>query len=80
MNSVERLELALAEAAKRGLEVRFEALPGMSGGLCEFGRKKWIFVDITAPVLEQLEQVLSALRQDMQCRPRQLRPPTSEAA
>jgi hypothetical protein len=63
MNSVERLELAIAEARKRGLEVRLEALQGTSGGLCEFGRKRWIFVDLTAPVLEQLEQVLSALRQ-----------------
>ena len=62
MNSVERLELAIAEAEKRGFAVRMEPLQGAAGGLCEFGRKKWIFIDITAPVLEQLDQLLSALR------------------
>jgi hypothetical protein len=39
-----------------------EPLGGGSGGLCEFGKRRWIFVDVTASVAEQLEQVLSALR------------------
>jgi hypothetical protein len=39
-----------------------EPLGGASGGLCEFGKRRWIFVDVTASVAEQLEQVLSALR------------------
>jgi regulator of RNase E activity RraB len=64
MHTVEKLEKAIAEAVKQGYEVRMEPLGGASGGLCEFGKRKWIFVDITASVVEQLEQVLSALRSE----------------
>ena len=64
MHNVERLENAIAEAVKRGFEVRLEPLGGASGGLCEFGKRRWIFVDMTASVAEQMEQVLSALRSD----------------
>jgi hypothetical protein len=64
MHTVEQLEAVIAEAVQRGYEVRMEPLGGASGGLCEFGKRKWIFVDITASVAEQLEQVLSALRTD----------------
>ena len=62
MHTVEKLERAIAEAVQRGYEVRMEPLGGASGGLCEFGKRRWIFVDMTASVAEQLEQVLSALR------------------
>jgi hypothetical protein len=62
MHTIEKLERAIAQAVQRGYEVRMEPLGGASGGLCEFGKRKWIFVDITASVAEQLEQVLSALR------------------
>jgi hypothetical protein len=64
MHTIEKLERAVAEAVQRGYEVRMEPLGGASGGLCEFGKRKWIFVDITASVAEQLEQVLSALRSE----------------
>lgn len=64
MHTIERLEKAIAEAKARGFEVRMEPLGGASGGLCEFGKRKWIFVDISATVVEQLDQVLSALRAD----------------
>jgi hypothetical protein len=64
MHTIERLEKAIAEAQARGFEVRMEPLAGASGGLCEFGKRKWIFVDISATVMEQLDQVLSALRTD----------------
>jgi hypothetical protein len=64
MHTVEKLEKAIAEAVRRGYEVRLEPLGGASGGLCEFGKRRWIFVDVTASVFEQLEQVLSALRTD----------------
>jgi hypothetical protein len=62
MHTVQRLERAIAEAVQRGLEVRMEPLGGAAGGLCEFGKRRWIFVDVSASVVEQLEQVLSALR------------------
>lgn len=62
MHTIEKLERAIAEAVQRGYDVRMEPLGGASGGLCEFGKRRWIFVDVTASVVEQLEQVLSALR------------------
>jgi hypothetical protein len=62
MHTIEKLERAIAEAVQRGYDVRMEPLGGASGGLCEFGKRRWIFVDVTASVAEQLEQVLSALR------------------
>ena len=62
MGTVERFERAVLEARRRGFEVRFEALQGTAGGLCEFGAKRWIFVDLTAQVGEQLEQILTALK------------------
>ena len=62
MHTIEKLERAIAEAVQRGYDVRMEPLGGASGGLCEFGKRKWIFVDMTASVAEQLDQVLSALR------------------
>lgn len=62
MHTIEKLERTIADAVQRGYEVRMEPLGGASGGLCEFGKRKWIFVDITASVAEQLEQVRSALQ------------------
>jgi hypothetical protein len=62
MHTIEKLERAISEAVQRGYDVRMEPLGGASGGLCEFGKRKWIFVDMTASVAEQLKQVLSALR------------------
>ena len=64
MHTIEKLERAIAEAVQRGYDVRMEPLGGASGGLCEFGKRRWIFVDVTASVGEQLEQVLSALREE----------------
>jgi hypothetical protein len=62
MKTVERLEAAVSEAEKRGWIVRFEPLHGTAGGCCEMGRKRYIFIDLTATIADQLEQVLTALR------------------
>lgn len=62
MTDVERLERACEEARRRGIEVRLELLNGATGGMCEFGKRKWIFIDLAASVKEQLDQVLSVLR------------------
>ena len=59
--TVERLERAIAVARQRGFEVRFEALQGAVGGVCEFGSKRWIFIEITSSVQEQLDQLLASL-------------------
>jgi hypothetical protein len=64
MHTVEMLERLkeLAEAA--GYAVRHEWLGGVGGGACEFAGRKWIFVDLSLSVIEQLDQVAAALRGD----------------
>lgn len=64
MHTVEMLARLkeLAEAA--GYTIRHEWLGGSGGGACEFAGRKWIFVDLSLSVVEQLDQVAAALKDD----------------
>jgi hypothetical protein len=64
MHTVEMLERLkeLAEAA--GYTVRLEWLGGAGGGACQFAGRKWIFIDLSLSVVEQLDQITAALRDD----------------
>ena len=64
MHSVELLEQSIAIAEKLGYTVRHEWLGGVGGGACEFASRKWIFVDLSLSVIEQLDQVTEALKHD----------------
>ncbi|MBW3599248.1 MAG: hypothetical protein KY475_18505, partial [Planctomycetes bacterium] len=64
MHTVEVLDEALAAARKLAYGVRQEWLDGAGGGLCEFGDRRWIFVDLSQTAAEQLEEVLAVLRRD----------------
>ena len=64
MRTVEMLEQALEVARELGYRVRHEWLGGSGGGACEFGGRKWLFVDLALSAYEQLEQVCRALRAD----------------
>ena len=64
MHTVEMLERLEAVAAEAGYTVRHEWLGGAGGGACEFAGRKWIFVDLSLPVAEQLEQLAGALRNE----------------
>jgi hypothetical protein len=64
MHTVESLERLKELAAEAGYTVRHEWLGGVGGGACEFAGRKWIFVDLSLSVLEQHDQVASALRDD----------------
>jgi hypothetical protein len=64
MRTVELLERSLEHAQNLGYQVRHEWLGGSGGGACEFGGRKWLFVDLALTVDEQLEQVCAALRND----------------
>lgn len=66
MHTVEVLEEALAAARKLGYGVRQEWLDGAAGGMCEYGGKRWLFVDLSQTTAEQLEEVLAVLRNDAQ--------------
>jgi hypothetical protein len=61
MHTVELLEEAIKTAHSLGYSVRQDWLGG-SGGACEIKGKRWLFVDLSLPPLEQLDQVLSAIR------------------
>lgn len=64
MRTVELLEQAVSVAQELGYRIRHEWLGGSGGGACEYGGKKWLFVDLALTVDEQLEQVCQSLRHD----------------
>lgn len=64
MHTVELMDALLGVAEKLGYQIRQEWLGGAGGGKCEFGGRKFIFVDLALSVVEQQEQVASALRDD----------------
>lgn len=61
MRIVEQLEQCLSIAHQIGYDVRHEWLDGDGGGACEFGGKKWLFVDLAKTPAEQLDQVIEAM-------------------
>ena len=64
MHTVETLERLKETAKDAGYTVRHEWLGGAGGGRCEFAGRKWIFVDLSLSVVEQLDQVAAALEGD----------------
>jgi hypothetical protein len=64
MHTVEMLERLKELAGNAGYTVRHEWLGGVGGGKCEFAGRKWIFVDLSLSVVEQLDQVAAALQDD----------------
>lgn len=64
MHTVEILEQSLDIAKLLGFEIRQEAFGGAGGGACEFKGQKFLFLDLSRNSIEQLEQVLEALRDD----------------
>ena len=66
MHTVELLEQALALATRLGYQVRQEWLAESGGGACEYGGRKWLFVDLSLSSTEQLSQVVEALKNDPQ--------------
>ncbi|NQT15597.1 MAG: hypothetical protein HQ582_22765 [Planctomycetes bacterium] len=63
MHTVELLEEAIALAERTGYKVRQEWLSG-GGGCCELKGQKWIFLDLAAGPMDQLDQVVQTLRRD----------------
>jgi hypothetical protein len=64
MRTVELLEQAIFTAEELGYRIRHEWLGGSGGGACEFGGRKWMFVDLALTADEQLDQVCQVLRAD----------------
>jgi hypothetical protein len=61
MHTIELLEAALETARSLGYKVRFEWLSGSGGGDCEVKGRKLLFVDLSLPPTEQLDQTIEAL-------------------
>ena len=64
MLTVELLEEAIGTAEQLGYKIREECLGGVGGGSCEFGGRKWLFLDLALGASDQLDQVLSVLKED----------------
>ncbi|MDZ7615915.1 MAG: hypothetical protein U1E05_02860 [Patescibacteria group bacterium] len=64
MHTAEALEHALDAAARLGYEVRHDWLGGSGGGGCVLKGRKLLLVDLALGTVEQLDQVLDALRHD----------------
>lgn len=61
VHTVELFDRACELARQLGYEVRREWLGGATGGCCEFGGRKWIFLDLSLSQIEQLDQIRNAL-------------------
>jgi hypothetical protein len=64
MHTVEMRERMIRVAEELGYSVRQEWLGGAAGGLCEFGGRRHIFLDLALSAVEQLDQLAAALADD----------------
>ncbi|QDU74379.1 hypothetical protein Pan97_13860 [Bremerella volcania] len=64
MHTLDLLDQAIATAKELGYQIRREWLDGQGGGVCEIAGKRWIFLDLSLSSMEQLDQVLEALKSD----------------
>lgn len=60
-NVLQRLQHSTRAARRAGFTIRAEWLDGETAGWCEFGGSRWIFVDLSLPVIEQIAQIDEAL-------------------
>ena len=64
MRTLEKFEQAIRLAEKMGYRIRYEALAGSHGGVCEFAGNRWLFIDLGLSVDERLELVCESLLAD----------------
>jgi hypothetical protein len=64
MQTAKLLAEAIDVARRLDYTVREEYLEGAGGGHCNFGGKKWLLLDVTQSVAEQLTDVVDALRDE----------------
>ena len=74
MHKVNLLQQVLAVAKQLGYTIRMEDLGGEGGGICEFGGKRWLFVDLAASTADQLSRTCESLRHDPQLAAMELSP------
>ena len=64
MHTVELLQQAVELARQAGYTIRQEWLGGSNGGACTVKGRKHLFLDLAQAPLEQLDQVIAALKAD----------------
>ena len=57
-----RLRTLVVGAKEAGIQIRSEWLGGETGGACELGEQRWIFIDLSLSIAEQVNQVEDAIR------------------
>lgn len=62
MEIQQMLALAKQTAKDLGFDIRQDLLDGNRGGMCEFGGKRWIILDVGQNSLEQLHAIGNALK------------------
>jgi|GEM_PF-373244 len=73
MSAVAQYDQLVELAQSMGYEIRYENLGGAGGGLCEFGGRRLLFVDLSLSLLDQIEQMQKSLNRDASL-PAQLAP------
>ena len=64
MHAAALLQTGIDFANEQGIEVRLELLDGSASGLCVYGGKKCIFLDLAQNSLEQLYELGVAIIRD----------------
>jgi hypothetical protein len=64
MHTADLLDHALRAAEQLGYKVRQEWLSGGGGGDCEIKGQKWLFIDLSLSLADQLHVVVEALRRE----------------
>ena len=64
MNHVHQLDEWIEVAQKLGYHIRYDYFGGTGGGVCQYGGKKWLFIDLALPPQEQLDLISTTLNAD----------------
>lgn len=75
MHTADLLYHALRAAEQSGYQIRQEWLGGSGGGDCEIKGQKWLFIDLSLSLPDQLHLVVEALRREPKAAALELAPP-----
>ena len=66
LSFVKQLEVLTELAKDIGYEVRHEVMGGTCGGVCEYGNRRCLFIDISLNIVDQVDSVGRALANNPQ--------------
>lgn len=64
MNLVRQFDEFLDVAQRLGYHIRYDYFGGTGGGVCHYGGKKWLFIDLALTAEDQLDVIFSTLKSD----------------